>query len=71
MHFFAFSHVRQTCLFITFFGAFFKKVFNGFEISIKFCVFDTFLILFRSYLYFFQTLEPIAQTAQKIKKHSK
>jgi hypothetical protein len=29
---------------ITIFGAFFKNVFNGFEISVKFCVFYIFLI---------------------------
>jgi hypothetical protein len=27
-----------------FFGAFFKNFFNGFEISVKFCVFDTHLV---------------------------
>jgi hypothetical protein len=40
-------------LLITFFGALFKNVFNGFEISMKFCVFLPFLIFknnfFRSY----------------------
>jgi hypothetical protein len=29
-------------LLITFFSAFFHNLFNGFEISVKFCVFDTF-----------------------------
>ncbi len=38
--FFTFTHVRQTCFAYNFcFGAFFLTFFNGFEISVKFCVF--------------------------------
>ncbi len=39
-----FTHVRvrQTCFAYNFFSAFLKNFFNGFEISMKFCVFDTF-----------------------------
>ncbi len=33
-------------LLITFFGAFFQNFFNGFEISVKFCVFYIFLDFF-------------------------
>ncbi len=32
-------HIYVTFLLITFFGAFFQTFFNGFEISVKFCVF--------------------------------
>jgi hypothetical protein len=32
-------HISVTLLLITFFDAFFKNFFNGFEISVKFCVF--------------------------------
>ncbi len=52
----------------------FKNFFYGFEISVKFCVFDTFIyffpkIFFRSYYYFFKTLKPYEQeTAQKTEK---
>ncbi len=31
--------ISVTLLLITFFGTFFKNFFNGFEISMKFCVF--------------------------------
>ncbi len=56
-----------------FFGTFFKHFFNGFEISVKFCIFlIPFKIFskkqkfFSSYWYFFQTLKPNAQEmAQK------
>jgi hypothetical protein len=46
--------------------AFLKNFLNGFEFSMKFCVFDTFFNffkknLFRSCLYFFQTLKPNTQ----------
>jgi hypothetical protein len=37
--FFTYTHVRQTCFAYNFFGAFFRNFFNGFEISVKFCVF--------------------------------
>ena len=37
--FFTFTHVRQTCFAYNFFCAFFHNFFNGFEISVKFCVF--------------------------------
>ena len=38
--FFTFTHVCQTCFaYNFFFGAFFHNFFNGFEISVKFCVF--------------------------------
>jgi hypothetical protein len=33
------GHISVTSLLITFFGAFFQNVFNGFKISLKFCVF--------------------------------
>jgi hypothetical protein len=42
--FFTFTHVRQTCFAYNFFCAFFHNFFNGFEISVKFCVF---CLLFR------------------------
>ncbi len=34
-------HISVTFLLITFFGAFFQTFFNGFDISVKFCVFLT------------------------------
>ncbi len=38
--FFTFTLVRQTCFaYNFFFGAYFYNFFNGFEISVKFCVF--------------------------------
>ncbi len=62
-----FRHVLANKFFL---WIFFQNFFNGFEISVKFCVFDTCLIFskknFRSYIYFFQTLIANAQeTAQK------
>ncbi len=39
-----FSHVRQICCAYDFFLVHLLKTFNGFEISMKFCVFDTFLV---------------------------
>ncbi len=52
----AFTHVRQTCFaFVTFFGAFFKNIFN-LKSAWNFVSFDTFFDL-----YFFQTLKPNAQ----------
>ncbi len=39
MNFSHFYSVRQTCYAYNFFGAFLKNFFNGFEISIKFCIF--------------------------------
>jgi hypothetical protein len=41
-----FTHVRQTCFAYNFFGAFFKNLFNGFEINMKFCAFDAFFDCF-------------------------
>ncbi len=35
-----FTHFRQTCFAYNFFGVPLKNFFNGFEISMKFCVFD-------------------------------
>jgi hypothetical protein len=37
--FFIFTHVRQTCFAYSFFVAFLNIFFNGFEISVKICVF--------------------------------
>jgi hypothetical protein len=37
--FFFFTHVHQTCFADNFFVAFFNNFFNGFRISVKFCVF--------------------------------
>jgi hypothetical protein len=45
--FFTFSHVHQTCFAYNFFGALFQNLFNGFEISMKFCVFYTYLMFFK------------------------
>jgi hypothetical protein len=39
MHFFTFTHVRQTCFAYNFFWCIFYNFFNGFETSMKFCVF--------------------------------
>jgi hypothetical protein len=57
-------------LYITFFGGFFNKFFNGFEISMKFCVFQHLFLIKKKEVvlghisrYFFQTLKPNA--AQK------
>jgi hypothetical protein len=49
MHFLyrIFTHARQICFAYNFFGAFFKNFLNGFEISRKVCVFDTFFIFFQ------------------------
>ncbi len=57
---------------ITLFWCIFFNFFNGFEISMKFCVFwylfDIKKICFWSYQYFSKTLKPIAQkTPPKIK----
>ncbi len=48
MHFFTFTHVRQTCFAYNLFCAFFNNFFNGFEISVKFCVFDIFFDFFKT-----------------------
>jgi hypothetical protein len=37
--FFTFTRVRQSCFVYNVFGAFFNNFFNGFKISVKFCVF--------------------------------
>ncbi len=64
-------HFSVTLLLIIFFGTFFQNFSNGFEISVKFCVFWHLFwfchkIFFMSYLYFFRTLTANAQeTAQK------
>jgi hypothetical protein len=61
-------------LLITFLGAFFTSFFIKFEISIKFYVFELFLIsskkiFFKVILVLFQTLKPNAQKiAPEIKK---
>jgi hypothetical protein len=34
-----FTHIRQTCFAYNFFWCIFLKLFNGFEISMKLCVF--------------------------------
>ncbi len=49
--FFTFTRVRQTCFAITFFGAFFNNFFNRFNISVKFCVFDTFFYFSIKFLF--------------------
>jgi hypothetical protein len=77
MSFSAFTYVRQTCFaYNLFFSAFKKNFFNGFENSMKFCVFrylcDLFKKMFNVILVFFQTWKPNAQkTAPKIKKRIK
>jgi hypothetical protein len=55
-----------TFLLITFFGAFFQNFFNGFGISIKFCVVKKNVM---SYLYFFPTL--IANAQEMAQKNGK
>ncbi len=49
--FFTFIHVRKICFAYNFFGAFFNNFFNGFEINVKFCVFDTFFDFFKKQFY--------------------
>jgi hypothetical protein len=46
MPFFTFTHVPQTCFAYNFFLCIFNKFLNGFEISVKFCVFVIFFDLF-------------------------
>jgi hypothetical protein len=45
--FFTFTRIRQTCFACNFFWCIFYKFFNGFEISVKFCVFDIFFDFFQ------------------------
>ncbi len=42
-----FTRVLQICSVYNFFGAFLKNFFNRFEISTKFCVFETFFDFFK------------------------
>jgi hypothetical protein len=61
-----FTHVCQTCFAYNFFGAFFKNLFNGFEINMKFCNFDAFFDcfskkIFKGHISTFSNLKPNEQ----------
>jgi hypothetical protein len=69
--FFTFNHVRQICLLPIVYVCIFWNLFNGFEISKKFGIFNTFLDIKKCkvILALLQILKPIVpETAQKINK---
>jgi hypothetical protein len=74
MPFFTFTLVRQTCFAYNFFLVHFLQLFNGFEISVKFCVSDIFFYFFQKKIFgvilaLFENFEAKpAKNGSKIKK---